>query len=238
MTSTELAIARLAKAQSTAAAVNELVSEESRRKVAADSRSTVAARKAKLRQALDSYDVDRLLELQATMTAFVDLVTETPFTAEGELVLDGDRAATLMKRYLDQREINELVTVVKDLIREAVFAHFDAMGRAEGLEDPENHNGTLEVPEWGKKFCREGTGYQDPKFNEVRLEQLLGEQRWAQICTEEVIPEQVIPEHVERNLSVEKALEMGRRDPEVMEILRDCLTPGAPKPPKLMVRDL
>lgn len=239
----EIAETSLAKAlrdaDSAKTALHKLA-EESHKKVVASSRSTVAARKAKLLQALETYDVERLLELQKTMSDFVDLVTQNPLTeiASGaDKILDSSRAEVLMRRFLDQREIDELVSVVKDLIRTTVFSHFDALGKAAGLEDPENHNGVLEVPEVGKKFCREGTGYKDPEIDSIKLQELLGE-RWSTVCTAELVPEQVIPEHVEYTLSVEKALEMGRKDPEVMEILRDCLTPGAPKPARLVVKDL
>lgn len=206
--------------------------------VASDDVSTVASRKLQLRQALESYDVDRLLALQQTMTSFVDLVTTSRLMQEdAEPVLDAVQAKDLMARYLDQREINELMATVKDLIRSTVFSHLDATLRAEGVDDPANTNGTLEVPELGKRFCREGAGYKDPSLDEQRLRELLGD-RWADVCDNIDVPEQVIPAHQEQVFSVSKALKLGRTDPAVMEVLRDCVIPGAPKTPKLMVRNI
>lgn len=200
-------------------------------------RSTVASRKLMLRQTLEGYDVDRLLELQQTMTAFVDLVTKTKLisTEESSPVLDGERAKDLMERYLEQREIDEFMTTVKDLIRETVYGHMDAVLAADGAKDPANTNGSLEVPELGRKFTREGAGYKTPTMDEGRLQEMLGD-RWDEVCDDIDIPEQVIPAHKEKVLSLEKALKLGRKDPSVMEVLRDCVIPGAPKTPRLWVR--
>lgn len=201
--------------------------------------TTVASRKLQMRLALEEYDVDRLLELQQTMTAFVDLVTRTNTIISNDNdaspVLDGEQAKDLMLRYLERREIDEFLTTVKDIIRESVFAHIDAVLTADGVEDAANTNGTLEIPELGQKFSREGAGYQDPKLDEARLKKLLGD-RWDDICDDIDIPEQVIPAHTEKVLSLEKALKLSRKDPAVMEILRDCIIPGAPKTPRLWVR--
>lgn len=199
-------------------------------------RTTVASRKLQMRQALESYDVERLLEIQKTMTAFVDLVTESSLIdGDAETVLSGERAKDLMERYLEQREIDEFMGTVKELIRETVFSHLDAVLAAEGKPDPANTNGSLEVPELGRKFCREGAGYKDPSLDEARLEQLLGD-RWDDVCEEIDVPEQIIPAHTEKVLSVEKALKLSRTDPKVMEVLRDCVIPGTPKSPRLFVR--
>lgn len=200
--------------------------------------STVASRKLQLRQALESYDVERLLALQNTMTSFIDLITQSTLIQEdADPVLDGKRSAELMSRYLDQREIDELMATVKDLIRSAVFSHLDTVLAAGGAADPANTNGTLEVPELGKKFCREGAGYRDPSLDEDRLRELLGD-RWAAVCDDVDIPEQIIPAHQAQVFSVEKALKLGRVDPTVMEVLRECVIPGAPKTPRLMVRNI
>lgn len=199
-------------------------------------RTTVAQRKEKLRQSLEAYDVDRLLELQETMSSFIDLISK-PLATNGQRVMDGTQANEMMKRFLDQREIDELTTVVRDLVREAVFGHIDALLESEGIEDPEAHNGVLEVPEFGKKFSREGAGYGTPDFDLPRLRGLLGE-RWAEIVDVQDVPEQIIPAHTEEVFSLDKALKLSQRDTAVMEILRDCLIPGALKTARLWVRDL
>lgn len=200
--------------------------------------STVASRKLLMRQALEEYDVDRLLKLQETMAGFVDLITTSTLLQEdASVVLDGERAQELMSRFLEQREIDELMGTVKDLIRETVFSHLDAVLAADGAADPANTNGALEVPELGKKFCREGAGYKDPDLDEGRLQELLGE-RWDDVCDDIDIPEQVIPAHTDKVLSIEKALKLGRKDPAVMEILRACVIPGTPKTPRLFVRNM
>ena len=201
-------------------------------------RTTVATRKLQMRQVLEGYDVEKLLTLQNTMSAFVDLITDSSLIKEdADIVLDGKRAQELMERFLEQREINEFMATVKDLIRETVFTHLDAVLAAGGAKDPVNTNGSIEVPELGKKFCREGAGYGDPDLDEGRLRELLGD-RWDDVCDDIDIPTQIIPAHQEKVLSVEKAMKLGRKDPAVMEILRACVTPGNPKTPRLFVRNL
>lgn len=200
--------------------------------------ATVASRKLVMRQALEGYDVERLLKLQETMAAFVDLITTSSLLKEdAEVVLNGEQAVDLMSRYLEQREIDELMGVVKELIRETVFNHLDVVLNADGAKDPANTNGSLEVPELGRKFCREGAGYKAPSLDEGRLEELLAD-RWDEVCDDINIPEQIIPAHTDKVLSIEKALKLGRKDPAVMEILRDCVVPGTPKTPRLVVRTM
>ena len=199
-------------------------------------RTTVAQRKDKLRQSLEAYDVDRLLELQEKMSSFIDLISK-PLATNGHRVMDGTQATEMMKRFLDQREIDELTTVVRDLVREAVFGHIDALLESEGIEDPEAHNGVIEVPEFGKKFSREGAGYGAPDFDLPRLKGLLGD-RWSEVADIVDVPEEVIPAHTDEVFSLDKALKLSQRDTKVMEVLRDCLVPGALKTARLWVRDL
>ena len=52
------------------------------------------------------------------------------------------------------------------------------------------------------------------------------------------VPEEVIPAHTDEVFSLDKALKLSQRDTKVMEVLRDCLVPGALKTARLWVRDL
>lgn len=202
----------------------------------ASSRSTVATRKAAQRKAIEEFDLDRLIALQDKMKKIIDVLTANELDS-GTAVLSAEKAQALMAEFLDVREIAELLDVRKEMIREAVFAHLDALAEARGEPDPANTNGALEVPELGKKFCREGTGYGTPVVDEQRLQALLGD-RWLDACDEEVVPEVYIPERIEYRLSVEKVLDMARRDPAVLEALRSCLVPGKRKTPRMTVRDM
>ncbi len=139
---------------------------------------------------------------------------------------------------LAQRNLKELLEVRKEMIREAVFNSLNLQLGAEGVEDPENTNGSIPVPELGKRLSREACGPKDPKLNEEKLEIDLGEERWLQVCEVEEIPEQVIPAHTQYTLSVERLMKLAESDLSILEIVRDCLEVGGYKTPRFFVRNL
>lgn len=193
------------------------------------SRSTVATRKEATRRAIEAFDLDKLLEFQALMTRIIDVLTSNDLIS-WDVVLDDAHATALMAEFLDERAATELLTVRRDMIKEAVFDHLDALGL-------DGQNGTVEVPDLNKKFCREGTGMGTPVVDEQRLQALLGA-RWVDACDEEIVPERHIPAHIEYRLSLQKVLDMAQQDHHVLEALRTCLVPGKPKTPRFAVRDL
>lgn len=192
-------------------------------------RSTVATRKAAQRQAIESFDLDRLLELQDKMSNLIDVITANELN-DGKKVLDDERATALMAELLDEREVVEALDARRDMIKDKVFGHLDE------TVGP-NQNGSIEVPDLGKRFSRESCGYGTPQVDEQRLQGLLG-QRWIEACDEEVVPEQIIPEHIEYRLSIEKVLQMAQSEPEILDQLRSCLIPGKLKTPRFWIRDL
>jgi hypothetical protein len=197
----------------------------------APAKSTVAARKAAQRQAIEQFDLDRLIALQDKMARIVDTLTKNEIRwDEGTMVLTDEQAASLMAEFLDEREVAEALDVRREMIKERVFAHID---EADGY----GQNGTVDVPELGKKFCREGCAPGTPDVDKQRLQALLGE-RWLETCEEIIVPAVTIPERIEYVMSIEKVLDLAQRDPEVLEHLRTCLVPGKPKSPRFVLREL
>lgn len=192
-------------------------------------KSTAATRQDAQRRAIESFDLDRLLAIQEVCESLIDTITANELGA-GEVVLSGDKASALMGEFLDEREVEDLLKARKEMIRETVFAHLDETAGV-------GQNGSINVPEKGKRFVREGCGDPVPAVDEQRLQALLGN-RWIDACVEEIVPAQVIPERIEYTLSIEKVLELGRKDHSVLEALRSCLVPGKPKSPRFTVRDL
>lgn len=192
------------------------------------SKSTVATRKEASRRALEEWNLDRLLELQAKMSRIIDVMTANDLNTDDEPVMSPAKTVAVMAEYLDERDVAELLDVRKDMIRDAVYTHIDA------VEGPDA-NGAIEVPELGKKFTREGCGTATPTVDEQRLQALLGE-KWLDACDETIVPAQEA--RIEYKLSVEKVLDLAHKDPAVLEALRSCLVPGKPKTPRFWVRDL
>ena len=203
--------------------------DKSRKAVAKKSRSTVAARKAKLLGDLEGFDVERLIEVKDQMSAYVDLIT---MSLGDKPVLGEDQAFTLMKQALGRRDLNEFLDVCKDKIKEVFFGHLDEVLAAAGHAEPEAMNGSLEVPALGMKFCREGAGFGDPTINEGLLKDALGD-RWKEVYEEQLIPAKKV-----YSLNTEKLWQLVENDPAVMEIIRDCLNPGALKSARMVLRTL
>lgn len=195
-------------------------------------KSTVASRKAEYRQMLDDYDVDELAEAETMMSGLVARIAENDLTSETG-VLSALQAKSAMEEHLDSRKVTELLDVRKDVRKAAIFGHIDAVLAAEGVGDPQNHNGALEVPGCGMKFSREGAGYNDPSIDEGRLRMMLGEDTWHEVCTGEEIPA-----HIEYTLDLAKLLDRATGDPTLYGVIEECLAPGQPKTPRLNVRKL
>ena len=200
-------------------------------------RSNLESRKSDWQKAIEKFDVEKLVELQEKMENYVDeiAVRELP---ETPVVLDEKQRYGLMKEHIDLTTIKEVLEARRDFIKAAVFQSLTQENIEAGIEDPENQNGKIEVPELKKVFCREGTGRSNPSINEEKLEELLGEEIWEKVVDRVNVPEVVIPAHTETNLNVDKLMAVATEDPQLLEKLRESLVPGKYKSPKFMVRDL
>lgn len=193
-------------------------------------RVTIAQRKAELKENFANYDVDRLLELQAQLNGVIDLVTQ-PLTSEGDILTTEDQNL-VGRQYLAQQKMGELADVIKDNVKAIVFGHISAVLDAEGEIDPENTNGSIELPELGLRLCREGTGYATPTIDEPLLKELLGPERWAQVYE---VHEKVV---VEKGVNLEKLFALADGDPQVLMHVEAALAPATPKNGRLVGRKM
>ena len=218
-------------------AYQELI-KQAEHEVATSKSSTIAQRKLLARQAIEEHDNERLADLEEKASALVATITANVIDLSKPRLLSKRKAESLMSEILDSREIQELLAVRKEMIREAVFTSLNIELAESGVEDPENTNGTIPVPKLGKKFCREGCGPKDPNLNEDKLMSILGEDRFLEACETEVVPAQVIPEHIEYSLSIEKLMKLAESDPGILEVIRECLEVGGWKSPRFTIKDL
>lgn len=220
-----------------AVAMRALLDHTQREAVAKVERTTVAQRKAEYSRMLEAYqagegDPDELVKFETVARGIVDeilgnVLPDTP------RALTAEEAKGLMQEYLHVRQLRETLDAREKARKTTIIADIDERLMAEGVLDPEAHNGVLEVPELGYKFCKEGAGYSDPTLDEDKLRVLLGEEMWQKISTA-----RLVPEHYEYDLDVEKLLDLAREDPGVMLVLEDSLKPGALKRPRLNVREM
>jgi hypothetical protein len=210
--------------------------EQTQRDLVVAEKSTVAGRKAKYRKMWEDFESDTNVEdLVGTAEKFNGLIDRIAknHLAMPDGIMTAPQAQGFMEEHLESRDVTEVLDARKELRKAAVFAHIDAVLEAQGVADPGNANGELEVPECGMKFSREGAGLGDPELDEGKLRVALGEAVWAQISDKEIIPARV-----ELLLNKTRLLDLANRDPQILEKLRDCLIPGKPKSPRLNVRKL
>jgi len=193
-------------------------------------RVTIAQRKDALKEDFANYDVDKLLAIQADLNDFINLVT-APLTSEGDILNDHDRVL-VGRQFVAQRKLGELCDVVKDQVKAFSFGHISATLEAAGEIDPDNTNGSIEIPELSLRLCREAAGYNTPTIDEPLLKELLGPERWDQVY--ETHTETVI----RKGVNLEKLFALADGDPEVLMHVEAALAPATPKNGRLVGRNM
>ena len=193
------------------------------------SKQTQAAKKRSWKESIESFDVQKLVEFQDTMSRYIDKIVSLQDLASTES-FDGALAQDLMEEALDNVEIMGFLTARKEMYREAVFQALNVKLEEEGCDDPEHTNGSIEVPQLGKRFAREGCGYKDPSLDLEKLADLIGKDLVDEMYEEKTV--------VTKTFSEEKFLEVVAKNPEVLEAARECTIRGAAKPARFAIRDM
>lgn len=193
---------------------------------------TIESRKNEWREVVESFDIDRLLAVQEEMDSFVDKMKVIAAKDSSEIDLTGEEAKNLMVEYLSNKTITEFLEARRSMVRDMVFKVVEERLRQEGVEDPENESGHIDVPELGKRFCKEGAGYKDPTLDVAKLKELLGD-RFDEVTVTKIIPEKRVVE-VDEDLLVELAV----RDEDVKEAIQEAAIAGQPKNPRFNVRPM
>lgn len=144
--------------------------------------------------------------------------------------LSAEDAVEAMQAYLGGKLINEAQTAIQELIKTLVFRHMDLCAAEQGETFPEQTNMVIDVPETGKRFCREGAGRKDASFDLDKLREVVGDEVFESITIERVT---VTREVNEAALSV-----AANANPALMELLREAVVPGDWKSPRLSIRDI
>lgn len=207
--------------------------EQAEREVARKPRSTVSERQKQWRDTLAKMDRQGLAAIRRRMAGYVALVKghDLAFSEQPRL-LDRQEQVRLMDEYLAFRDIDDFLKVRREWIREVVNAHIteSLAAEVEGGEPvhphPEHMNGRVEVPEMGKAFVREACGPRDPRLDEDKLRQLLGEDAWQEVC------------ELKYEFSPERLMKLAERDPSVLEKVKDCFVDAGWKPGRFIVRDI
>lgn len=170
--------------------------------------------------------------LQGLRAKAMSIVASVSRKAEGE-GLTSEEALVAMAATVDGKLVNEMIAATYDATKAAVFTTLDNMAAAQGAEVPAAVNISLDVPEMGKRFSREGAGFGDSTLDEEALRDLVGDEVWAAITVEEVIPAVVV-----RKIDEAALIAAATKNPGLLEDVRSAVKPGAFKPGKLMIRDI
>ncbi len=155
-------------------------------------------------------------------------------SANGERIvtegLDENEVVTAMELYLKVKLATEGADAMKDMVRNMVFRSMDLAAAEQGEDFPEHTNMVMDVPEIGKRFCREGAGRKDAEFDMDALRAAVGDEVFFAITAEKVEITRVVDDQA---LSVAILA-----NPQLMEQMRDAVKPGDWKSARLMVRDI
>ena len=195
-------------------------------------RSTIEIRKNEWQEVVESFDIEKLLAIQSEMDSFVDKMKVIANRDSTDIDLTNEEAKSLMVEYLSSKNISEFLDARKSMVRTMVFKVIEERLRKDGVDDPENQSGEIEVPELGKRFCKEGAGYGDPTLDVAKLKELLGD-KIQDITVVKIIPEKRV-EEIDEDLLIELA----QSDDSVMEAVKESLVAGKPKTPRLNIRPM
>lgn len=215
------------------AVYEQIVATEDRKAVEL-SRTNAAGRKAAWHKALANRSRKAVAKVNAVFTSFVkDSKAAAPILfAENPGVLDYDEAVTVGLLAAKAREAKEIADANWDAVKQRVFASMTADFAVQGEEFPEHVAGSIELPTVGLVLKREGTGREEPEVQEHILAAAVGEDVWARVTREEIIPAQTV-----REFDIDLFMAEARKNPALLEDLRRSLKVGKWKSPRFAVRD-
>lgn len=144
--------------------------------------------------------------------------------------LDVEQAVVAMQSYVDGKLIAETQTAIQELVKTLVFRSMDLAAAEQGEEYPEHTNMVLDVPELGKRFCREGAGRKPATVDFEALRAAISPELFDQITTKKV--------EISYDLDQAALSAAVLETPGLLEIVRDAVVPGDWKSERLMVRDI
>lgn len=179
----------------------------------------------------DDLPAAKVKDLRQRMMNFVDDLFAQVHVDEAR-ELTPEETHSLMAEFLDAEDFKVVFEARRKATKAMIFNHLTAENIKNDVPEPDNHNGYVEVPKLGKKFCREGTGRGEPFLDEEMLKILLGAD-WN-----DVVDKEEVPSYIYEKLNEGKLMALCRKNPELLEKVRDSLQLGSVKTPRFQVRDM
>lgn len=193
--------------------------------------SNVETRKAEITKALVANQKKAVADHLKALKNLAGQAAELASLDSDEMAAHGlsdEDAVLAMRQYLDIKMAKELADASYDVVKELVFQTMNVAFAEAGEEFPEHVNGYIDVPDLGKRFCREGAGRKDASLDDVKLAEIIGDELFAAITTEKVVVTRVVDE--------DKLAAAVAANPALMEQVRAAVKTGDWKSPRLMVR--
>lgn len=199
------------------------------------SRTSRHARKERWKKAIAKLDRKDMKLARETFINFPKLIRRNAAIVDVDepTRLAPEEARDLMEAFLEMMRVEEIAKATREQYKLRVSEAMTAQFAEEGEDYPEYVNASIDVPELGYRFSREGCGRKDPELDTDKLASLLGPSLWERVTTEEVIPAQVV-----RKVDFAALMEQARHNPVVLEHLRAALKVGQWKSPRFQVRPL
>lgn len=203
------------------AAYGAIVADQERRVLALRPSTNAESRKAAYAKAVKILDPKVLSSMEQTVKGFIPLVKENAEITALTGDLTPEDAEALMVEVLEVKRLKEIADSRYAEIRKRVFSALTEEFAANGEDFPEMVAGSIDVPNLGLKFTREGGARKDPELDEAALQALVGDEVWEKVTTVELIPAQEV-----RTVDMDLFLQAARSNPALLESLREALIVG------------
>jgi len=184
--------------------------------------TTGVQRKAGHQAAIEAADEDALGDLRERLASAIEHILANTIDLDDLGLRTQDELRDLMMEFLDERDVVELLTVRREMLKAAVFAHITELHKLKGTPAPDTVPGEAPVPDLGMKFVKQRQG--KARLNESLLAEKLGAERWEQVRKAVHVP--AVPAHIEYHLDHDAMMKLVVDDPAVMEVFRECVIPG------------
>lgn len=194
-------------------------------------KDTKATRQAAWAKDLEQIPMEKIEDLDRTMSSFTERHVIERVEADGPRPLEStevDRVATL---YGDIEKIEAILAAKKAEARALIFGHLDSTLEADEDTPVGQVPGKVRSESLGLTFCREGGKRKDPTINWDALEAKLGDEYLETICDAEEIPA-----HIKYTPSEDKLIKAVDDGKITLEDIRAAITPGAWTTPRFVAR--
>lgn len=195
-------------------------------------RDSRASRVAAWKQDLEQIPMEKIEDLDQTMSTFVEKYVIERVEAEEPRELNREEIDQLAGLYVDYQKIKDLLDAKHEEIRSLIFGHLDIISPVQEETPPSQIPGSVVSETHSIKFSREGGKRKAPSIDWDKLKEELGEEEFERLACKT----EIIPAHVSVTPSEEVLLNSVQSGDINLETLRESLKPGDWSTPRFVTR--